>query len=96
MPFALLSDDEIRQAEPMVDSWTSLAQNAALSAHTLILEDRPELPKVPGRHAEEGREILEGMFIEGCASLAWLRIHQGRARGLGTVSRTSPNPAGIV
>jgi hypothetical protein len=36
-----------------------LAQNAILSAHTLILEDGP--------HAEEGGDVLEGMFAEGCS-----------------------------
>jgi hypothetical protein len=39
-----------------------LAQNAALSAHVLILEDGPELPKASGPHAEEFGEVLEGLF----------------------------------
>jgi hypothetical protein len=48
VPIALLSDDEARQAEPTVDSWTIFARNAAPNAHTQILEDGPELPKVSG------------------------------------------------
>jgi hypothetical protein len=96
VPFALLSCDEARQAQPMVDSWTILDQNAALSAHTLTLEDSPELPKVAGPHAEEGGEVLKGIFAEDCSSLHDSRIHQGRAGGLGTVSGMSPDHASMV
>jgi hypothetical protein len=96
VPFALLSYDEGRQSEAMVDSWMTLTPNAALSAHTLIQEDGPKLPKAPGPQAEEGGEILEGVFAEGCESLQDATIYQGRAGGLGTVSGTSPDPAGIV
>jgi hypothetical protein len=72
-----------------------LAQNAALDAHILILEDGPELHKVPGAHAEERGEILESMYTQGCSSLRDSKISR-RERGLGTVSGTSPDPAGIV
>jgi hypothetical protein len=96
MPFVLLSYGEARLAEPLVDSWMILAQNAALSAHTLILEHGPELPKVPGPHAEEGDETLASMYTEGWSSLDQSRIYQGRAGGLDTVSGTSPDPASIV
>jgi hypothetical protein len=42
----------------MVDSWMILSQNAALSAHTVILEDSPELHKVSGQHAKEGGSMM--------------------------------------
>jgi hypothetical protein len=35
-----------------------LAQNAALGAHTVILEDGPELPKGPGPQVDVGDEVL--------------------------------------
>jgi hypothetical protein len=40
----------------------------------LILEDDPELPKVPGPHADVGEELLEGVFTEGCSSLRDSRV----------------------
>jgi hypothetical protein len=61
-----------------------------------ILEDGPELPKVPGPHADVRGMVLLNMDTEICASLRDSRIHQGRAGGLDTVSGTSPDPAGIV
>jgi hypothetical protein len=94
--FALLSCDEARQSEVMVDSWMILAQYAALSAHTLILEDGPELPKVPGPHAKKGGETLANMYTEECSSLQDSRRHQERAGSLGTASGTSPDPAAII
>jgi hypothetical protein len=33
-----------------VAQWIQFAQNAALGSHPYILEDGPELPKVPGPH----------------------------------------------
>jgi hypothetical protein len=49
-------------------------------------------------HAEDGGDILEGMHARGCTAIEDSRIRgkSGRARGLGTVSATSPDPAGIV
>jgi hypothetical protein len=92
----LLSYDEERRNGPMVDSWMTLARNAALSAHRRILWDGLEIPKVPGPHADVGGDILLNMYTEGCSSLRDSRIHQGRAGGLDTVSGASPHPAGIV
>jgi hypothetical protein len=45
--------------------WIQFAKNAALGAHTYIVEDGPELPKSSGPHAEEGGEVLEGMYAQG-------------------------------
>jgi hypothetical protein len=42
-----------------------------------ILKDGPELPKVPGAHAEEGGEVLEGMYTEGCKSPEESKIRGG-------------------
>jgi hypothetical protein len=58
--FKLHSYRQALQSDSSVAQWISLAQNVALSSHPYTLEDGPELPKVPGRHAEEGREVLEG------------------------------------
>jgi hypothetical protein len=47
-----------------------LAENAALSAHGFICEDGPELPKEKGQEAaQEGGDVLEGMYAPGCESL---------------------------
>jgi hypothetical protein len=43
--FKMFSYEEALAADPIVDKWISFAQNAALDAHTYILEDGPELPK---------------------------------------------------
>jgi hypothetical protein len=58
VPFALLSCDKAWQSEVMVDSWIILARNAALSAHTMILEDNPELPKVPAHTLKKEARCL--------------------------------------
>jgi hypothetical protein len=52
----------------------TIAQNAALSAYTYILEDGPELPKSSGPHAEVGGEVLEGMYVQGCTSIEESRL----------------------
>jgi hypothetical protein len=67
--FTVLSYDEARQLDSSVDSLMVLAQNAGLGAHNLILEDGPILHKESGPHAEEGDEIPEGMYTQGCSSL---------------------------
>jgi hypothetical protein len=61
----------------------------------MILEDGPELSKVPGPHAEEGNEIFKGMYTQGCSSLCDSEI-SGREGGLDTVSGISTDPAGFV
>jgi hypothetical protein len=43
----MLSYDYARKIEPQVDAWMTLAQNTALTAHTLLSENDPDLPKVP-------------------------------------------------
>jgi hypothetical protein len=60
-----------------------LAENAALSTHAFICEGVPELPKVPGPHAEIGGEILKRMYAEGCPSLSDSPI--GRRRNPGSL-----------
>jgi hypothetical protein len=52
-----LTYDEARKIDPQVDSWMTLAQNAALRAHTLILEDRPEVD-------EEGLDEANCPFLK--------------------------------
>jgi hypothetical protein len=52
-------EEELR-LDSIVAQWISIAQNAALSSHTYILEDGPELPKVPGPRADEGGKVLKG------------------------------------
>jgi hypothetical protein len=50
----------------------------------LILEDGPWLIVVSGPHADEGGEILEGMYAQGCTSIedSRIRARSGRAGGL--------------
>jgi hypothetical protein len=78
--FALLSREDARQNEPIVNSWMVLAQKAALGAHTLICEDGPVVRKEQSAHAEKGGEILEGRCAHGCTSVQESRI-SGRAEG---------------
>jgi hypothetical protein len=58
------------------------------ASQTHILEDGPELPKSSGPHAEEGGEVLEGMYAQGCTTIEESRIGVGkrRAGGLDTAS----------
>jgi hypothetical protein len=69
-----------------------------MSAHTYILEDWPELPKSSGPHAEEGAEILEGMYPQGWTSPNESNIQGGSGRAGGQVSALGvwSDPAGIV
>jgi hypothetical protein len=71
----LLSYEEALATDPIGASWISFAQNAALGSHTYILEDGPWLRAVSGPHADEGGEILEGMYAQGCTSIEDSRIH---------------------
>jgi hypothetical protein len=50
--FKLYRDKRALQVDPAVAYWISFAGNAALCAHTYILEDGRKLPKVLGRHAD--------------------------------------------
>jgi hypothetical protein len=61
--FKMFSYEEALATNSIVAQWTSFAQNAALSAHTYILEDGPELLKSCSPHAEEGGEVLERMYL---------------------------------
>jgi hypothetical protein len=49
----LFSYEEVLQLDPNVARWTLVAQNEALSSHTNILEDGPELCKMPQTHTDE-------------------------------------------
>jgi hypothetical protein len=70
------------------DQVNSFAQNAAPGSHTDILEDGPWLIAVSGPHTDEGGEILEGMYAQGCTTIEDSRIRggSGRAGGLDTGS----------
>jgi hypothetical protein len=78
----LFNDEAALQADPEIAKWIQFAQIAALQAdlgsYRYILEDRPELPKVPVPHAGDGKEVLEGIYSEGCTSLRDART-SGRA-----------------
>jgi hypothetical protein len=80
----LMSYEEALATDPIIASWISFAQNAALGSHTYILEDGPRLIAVSGPHADEGGGILEGMHPQGCISIENSRIRgrSGRAGGL--------------
>jgi hypothetical protein len=69
LEFTLDSHKEAPRVDPAAACWISFAQNAALGAHEYILEGRPEFHKVPGVHADEGGEVLEGMYAECCIGL---------------------------
>jgi hypothetical protein len=69
----LTSCEEGLATDPIVASWISFAQNPALGPHTYILEDGPWLIAVSGPHADEGGEILEGMYTHKAAQVS--RIH---------------------
>jgi hypothetical protein len=62
-----MSYEEALATNPIVASWISFAQNAALGSHTYIA--------VSGPHADEGGEILEGMYAQGCTNIEDSRIH---------------------
>jgi hypothetical protein len=72
--FKMPSYEEALAADPIVAAWILFAQNAALSAHKYVLEDGPELPKSPDPRAEEGGEVLEGMYAQGCMPIEESRI----------------------
>jgi hypothetical protein len=84
----LTSYEEALATDRIVASWISFAQNAALGAHTYILEDGSWLIAVYGPHADEGGEVLEGMYAQGCTSIEDSRIRgrSGRAGGVDTGS----------
>jgi hypothetical protein len=42
--------------------------------YLFILEDGPEIPKASGPHAQEGGEILKGIYAEDCTSLRDAKI----------------------
>jgi hypothetical protein len=52
-----------------------VAESGALSAHGFICEDGPELPeKEEQESAQEGGDVLEGIYAEGCQSIAQANI----------------------
>jgi hypothetical protein len=51
-----------------------MAQTASLGSHPYVLEDRSELPKILGPHANKGGEVLEGMSADGCTSIDQAKI----------------------
>jgi hypothetical protein len=69
-----MSYEETLTIDSIADQWIMFAQQAALGAHTYILEDGPCLPAESGPHADEGGEILSGMFAQGCTGIEESRI----------------------
>jgi hypothetical protein len=53
--------DEALAIDSTVAQWIQFAQNAALGTHTYILEDGPELQRVPVL-----MRTLEAKFLRGC------------------------------
>jgi hypothetical protein len=96
--FKIVSHEEALAESPIVASWISFAQNAALGAYTYILEDGPELPKSSGSHAEERGEILEGMYTQGCTMIEESRIRadSGRAGGPGRILGLGSNAPALA
>jgi hypothetical protein len=90
----LMRSEKALATDPIVASWISFAQNAALGSHTYILEDRPWLLAVSGPHADEGGEIFEGMYAQDCTTIEDSRIRgrSGRAGGLETTSSALAMP----
>jgi hypothetical protein len=87
--FKVLSQEEAAQEEPQVNSWMLLAQSAAMGAHSMIVEDGPELPEEKGPCAQEGGEVLQGVFAPGCKSLEESRIEKGQGERAGSPFPTS-------
>jgi hypothetical protein len=94
----LFSHEEARATDQIVAQWGQFTQNAALGAHTYILEDGTELPKSLGPHAEEGGEVLEGMYAQGRTTIEESRIRgrSGRAWGQVSAAETGSGPTGTV
>jgi hypothetical protein len=69
----LFSYDEARAPSSMwageFHGWMVLAQNSDSGAYPLVLEDGPEIPEAPGPHAEEGGQVLQGVYADGCPSI---------------------------
>jgi hypothetical protein len=90
--FALLIYEDSYQrsdVQPWLGSCTTLAQDAALGAHTLILEDGPGMP-IPVMETEPeyddssniDGDVLEGMYAPGYKSLKSARLTEEQARRL--------------
>jgi hypothetical protein len=75
--FVCLSCDEAWRSIPGAGQWMTLTENAAPLAHTYVPEVSQVLPKEPGPHAQEGRDILEGMYAPGCTMVDQARIPGG-------------------
>jgi hypothetical protein len=99
--FNLYNYEEALGVDLLVGKWIQLVHNAALGSHPYILEDGPELPKVPEPHVDVGGEVLEVMYAEGCTSIRDVRItmrtrQSGRAGGQVSGSKAESGAAGIV
>jgi hypothetical protein len=100
----LFDYEEALQVDPSVDKLIQLAQIAARGSNPYVLEDGPELLKVPGQHAEVGGEVLEGMCADRCTNVEESRISgrsgmagmAGRAGGQVSAARVRSGPAGII
>jgi hypothetical protein len=86
--FKMMTYDEALATDSIAAQWISYSRNAALGSHTYILKDGPCVPAESGPHAEEGGDILSGMYAQGCATIEDSRIcrQSGRRGGLDTVS----------
>jgi hypothetical protein len=70
----IYSYEQALKADATVAQWIVFTQNPALGSHPYILEDGPELLKVPGPHADQRAEVLEGMYADRCTSFGDARI----------------------
>jgi hypothetical protein len=69
-----------RDIQPWLASWLTLAQNASLSGHTLILEEGPKMGiEAAMSQSEDGCDVFEGMCAPGRKQA---RVAEGQARQL--------------
>jgi hypothetical protein len=94
----LYSYEEALDLDSGVAHWISFAKDSALGIHAYVLEDGPELLRVPRRHADEGGGVLEAIDAEGCTNIEESRIiaNSGMAGGQVSGARVGSGPAGIV
>jgi hypothetical protein len=73
--FDMLSYEEARKRDPRVDSLMLLPENAAVRAHGFVCEDGPELLNQEEQDAaQDGGEVLEGVYSPGCVALDQAKI----------------------
>jgi hypothetical protein len=73
----LFNYEEALEVDPEVGKWIQLVQSAAIDSHLYVFEDGPELAKVPGPHADEGGEVVEGTCTPIMARRSIKQVSQG-------------------